>query len=92
MPKGSGYIGSDTLQTSTANQEVIPSPPDNWTSGYSLYKFSFRNLDDVTIVINGDTTLFRGAKEGFEMGVEDKPITSFVIKEAGVQYNWTGAY
>lgn len=91
---GIGYLGSNKIETSVANQEVIPSPkPDwKWTMGYSLYKFSFRNYDPCTVIINNETELFLDTGDGFEMNEMDKPITSFVIKEPNVRFNWRGGF
>lgn len=92
--KGIGYLGSNQIETSVANQQVIPNPPSNlnWTMGYSLYKFSFRNYDQCTIIINNETELFLDAGDGFEMNEIDKPITSFVIVESGIRFNWRGGF
>lgn len=92
MRIGSGYLGSDSLKTSTANEEVIPSPPSSWTTGYKLYKFSFMNSDDCTVIINNKTKVFLRANQGFTMNEADSPIYSFKIVEPGVNYNWIGAY
>jgi hypothetical protein len=88
---GSGYIGTDSVKTSTANLEIIPTPPSTYQyKKYSLYKFSFVNGQDCTVVVNGETTLFIPAGQGFEIGEIDQPINSFVIKEAGVTYTFVG--
>lgn len=90
---GSGYIGTDSIKTSTAMQEIIPTPPLSWSVGYKLYKFEFINSDqDCTVIINSTTTLFLRAGYGFEINESDQPITSFIIKEAGVTYTYTGFY
>lgn len=90
--QGSGYKGSPELQISTANQEIIPAKPANWTGGYKLYKFSFDNKQDVTVRLNNETTLFLEAEQGFEMERGDAPIFSFVVITSGVQFLWVGAY
>lgn len=92
MKIGRGYIGSSNLQTSTANQEIIPSPPSHWTLGYNCYKLSFFNSQDCTVKINNLDPIYLQANQGFEMDKEDSPITSFVIIESGVGFNWIGAY
>jgi hypothetical protein len=90
---GQGYIGTDSLKTSTANQECIPSVPVNWTGRYNLYKFSFDNADQsCSVKINGGSPIYLKAGQGFEIQKEDAPIWSFVIVEAGISYNWIGAY
>lgn len=35
---GSGYIGSEEIKTSQANEEVVPATPANWTIPYKFYK------------------------------------------------------
>lgn len=92
MSKGNGYLGSSTLQTSTANQELIPLKPNNWSSGYKVRKFSFINRQTTQIIINKETTLFLDANQGFEMDESDEPITSFVIVSSGVVFNWIASY
>jgi hypothetical protein len=42
--------------------------------------------------LNGVTTLFIRAGQGFEIDSDDKGITSFVIKEAGITYNFIAGY
>lgn len=90
---GSGYIGSPSLQTSTANQEIIPAPSNpNWTHGYNLYKFSFMNDQNVTVKINKDKDIFLRAGQGFSTEYIDSPIWSFIVQEAGITYNFIGSY
>lgn len=86
-----GYLGSDILETSTANQELVPSKPSDWTVGYHLIKFSFANVQDCTIIVNGET-IFIPAGKGFEVGKDDPPVTSFIIVQSGVQFNWAAVY
>lgn len=91
--QGSGYLGSSALQISTANQELVPSPPASWTTNYKLYKFSFDNENqECTIRINSQTTLFLKAGQGFEMERGDAPIFSFVVIEAGIDFTFIGAF
>lgn len=33
---GSGYIDIPSVQVSTANQEIIPSPPSHWSTKYNF--------------------------------------------------------
>lgn len=89
---GNGYIGSPSLQTSTANQEILPSPPVSWSKGYNLRKFSFMNDQNVTVKINNDKEIYLRAGQGFSTDYIDSPIWSFVIKEAGITFNFVGAY
>jgi hypothetical protein len=92
MVQGNGYIGSSSLQTSTANQEVIPSPPAGWTFGYFCYKFSFMNDQDCHVKINGGDQIFLRAGQGWQMDQNDKPISSFIIVDSTITFNWFGAY
>lgn len=90
--KGSGYIGSPSIQVSAANQEIIPSPPSHWTTKYNFYKFSFYNEQSCTVRINGGNPIFLRANQGFNIDLHDAPIWSFVIVEPNIHYNWIGAY
>lgn len=94
--RGNGYLASDALKTSTANQELVPPMPLNWSFGYKIRKLSFDNAEQecrVTVVADGkSTTAFLKAGQGFEMGYDDPPITSFKIVEAGVKYNYFATY
>jgi len=90
--QGSGYLGTNKIEVSSLNQEIVPEKPSNWTIPYHLYKFSFINYQDVIVLINGDTEIFLKAGQGFEMNEIDKPITSFIIKDANVEYSYIAAY
>lgn len=90
--RGNGYLGSSTIQTSVANKEIVPIAQAGWTQGYKLRKFSFNNEQDCRIVINGNVTLFLKAEQGFEMGQDDLPITSFKIVESAIKYNWIATF
>lgn len=87
----SGYLGSDQLETSSSNQQIIPNPPSDWTDGYNLIKFSFDNKQDCTVIVNGET-IFLSSGEGFNTDKDDPPITSFIIKEAGIPFTWASVY
>jgi hypothetical protein len=51
---GSGVLGSPNIQTSTANQEIVPVPPVEWSNTkYSIYKLNFYNMGDCHMKING---------------------------------------
>lgn len=89
---GNGYIGSASLQTSTTNMELIPSKPAGWSDGYKLYKFSFVNDQACHVVVNGKWNLYLRDGQGFNIELGDKHITSFVIVEGGITFNWIGAY
>lgn len=89
---GSGYLGTDSVKTSVNNAEIIPSAPVGWTLPYELYKFSFLNYADCSVLVNNTTTLFLKANQGFEMSENDEPITSFKILADGITYSWIGAF
>lgn len=90
--RGKGYLGSNKIEVSTANQEIIPNPPSNWTYGYTLYKFTFKTYNDTNIIINGETNIFLRAEQEFQTDSGDAGIHSFVIVNSGVSYQWVGAY
>ncbi|MEK4025531.1 hypothetical protein [Sporosarcina sp. FSL W7-1283] len=90
---GNGYLGSSKILTSAANQEIVPETPENWTSDrYSIYKLSFINKNNCSVKINGGSSIYLEANQGFESSKEDKAINSFVIVEEGIQYSFIGAY
>lgn len=89
---GNGFLGSSTITTSEANEEIIPSPPVEWSKGYSVYKLNFNNANDCTVSINGGDPILLVANERFKTDSEDAVITSFVIQESGVNYSWVGFY
>jgi hypothetical protein len=89
---GVGYVGTDSIKTSTSNQEIIPSPPSAWNQEYKLYKFSFSNQQDCHVSINGGNQIFLPANQGFECDETDAPIYSFIIIESGISYNFLGAF
>lgn len=87
-----GYLGSPQIMTSKVNQEVIDSKPVSWTHGYKLYKFSFDNTQNCTVIINKKAIVFLKAGQGFEMNVGDEPIHSFIVMESGIEFTWIGGY
>ena len=89
---GVGYLGTDSIKTSTANLELVPEKQANWTQGYKFYKFSFINKQACKVKINGGNPIFLDAEQGFEMGVIDALVHSFVIVESGIDYQWIGTY
>jgi hypothetical protein len=89
---GNGYLGSNNLQTSIGNTEILPTPPSDWTEPYNFYKFSFKNDQDCHIIINSGNQIFLRANQGFEMNEIDETITSFKIVESGITFNWIGTY
>lgn len=92
MARGSGFLGTSKLEVSTANQELIPNAPSNWTMGYSAYNFIFMNSEECTVKINNTTRIFLRARQGFGTGDSDPLITSFIIETAGVSYNFAATY
>ena len=87
-----GYLGTDEVKTSTANQEIIPPSPTDWTVGYRIYKLSFMNYDATNIIINGTANILLDANEGFEMTYLDAPIHSFIIVNPDVKYKFVASY
>lgn len=87
-----GYIGSGAMTTSTANQELIPSAPSDWTFGYKLLKVSFLNLSDCSIKINNGSPIVLKAYEGFSTEIGDAQISSFVVVESGTECVFIGEY
>jgi hypothetical protein len=91
MRIGSGYKGSVALQTSVANAEILPAKPVGWTVPYNFYKFSFECDSDCTMIVNGEEIFLR-ANRVWSIDSEDKPITSFKIKEPNLTFTWYGNY
>lgn len=91
---GSGYFGSDTLKTSTANIEIIQQhKPVTMNELFEAYKFSFMNYSTCTVKINGSSNaLYLREGQGFCSEMCDLPIYSFIIVTAGITYNYIGAY
>jgi len=88
-----GYIGSATLLTSVGNDEIIPAPPVSWVNAiYHFYKFVFTNDVACTIKINGGDDIYIAAGQGFKTEKGDITITSFIVKEANVNYTYLGYY
>lgn len=87
-----GYLGSSQVLVSVGGKNIIDDKPSNWTHDYKLKKFSFNNEQNCTVKINNQTTLFLKAGQGFEVDKGDFPITSFIIVEAEISYNWIGMF
>lgn len=85
------YMGSSELMLSQARQQVIPEKPEDWTHGYAYKNFSFINKNACTVEINGGQPIFLDIEQGFESN-GGNPITSFVIVESGIEYQWIGRY
>ncbi|MGZ9868097.1 hypothetical protein ACU3L3_06720 [Priestia endophytica] len=93
MRIGTGYDGSENVMVSTANVEVIPPTPSDWVNmKRGFYKFSLTVLQDAHIKINNSKRIFLGSGQTFEIDKYDAVIYSFVIEEAGIEYQWLGAY
>lgn len=96
---GSGYIGSENLQTSTAMQEIVPNSTHKGLRLNSLYSFAFINTESCHVIINGKkgigeggVTIYLAEGQGFSTVLGDAPIDSFIVVESGVHFNWVGAY
>lgn len=87
-----GYLASPEIQTSTENHEIVPEKPSGWTSGYRIKKLSFSNVEECTLLINNETEVKIPPGRGFEMGYNDPVITSFIIKESGIQFNYIATF
>lgn len=89
---GVGYLGTDKIETSTANQEIVPAKPAGWGYGYGLYALSFYNENACVVKINKTTRVYLRASQGFVSTEKDAMITSFVIETPGVAYNFLAGY
>lgn len=87
-----GYLASPEIQISTENHEIVPEKPSEWTNGYRIKKLSFSNVEECTLLINNETEVKIPSGRGFEMGYDDPVITSFIIKESGIQFNFVAAF
>lgn len=74
---GTVIKGSPSLQTSVANQEIVP-------TGVTLYNFNLMNDQICNISINGSDYIYVRANQGI---IIDK-ITSCKIQQNGVTFNW----
>ena len=89
---GSGYVGTDDIKTSTANQDIIKTERERNGNIDQLYKFSFLNHSPCHVVLNNKKPIFLDEKQGFDMTHVDAPVVSFVSVEEGVEYQFIGAY
>ncbi|RYI30630.1 hypothetical protein EVU96_09445 [Bacillus infantis] len=87
---GSGYLATDSKKVSTANQELIVKPEG--TTVYTVYKWSFKNYNECTVLVNNETRIFLDALDGFEVTHRDPPIYSFIIETPDVEYIFVGAH
>jgi hypothetical protein len=94
--QGNGFKGTPArMTTHIPNQEIIPDIPVElgWSEKkYSFYKFSFHNFQECTVKINGSEPILLLADQGFESSDIDVEITSFIIEEVGITYQFIGAY
>lgn len=89
---GTNFIGSSDLETSVANQEIIPDAPESWTIGYKFYKFEFVNDQICHIKINNGDAIYLRASQGFNSNEIDGKIESFKIVENDITFTWIGYY
>ncbi|MCP1159465.1 hypothetical protein [Bacillus infantis] len=87
---GSGYFATESKKVSTENQELIVKPEGN--SVHIIYKLSFKNYDECTVLVNNETRIFLDALDGFEVTHRDPPIYSFMIETPNIEYIFVGAH
>lgn len=85
-----GVVGSATLLTSVANEEIIPAPPAEWDIGYNFYRFELLNDQGCSIIVNGSDPMYLRPGQGFETQKGDEIVRSIKIVEDGVTFNWMG--
>ncbi|MFK3936673.1 hypothetical protein ACI2JA_04045 [Alkalihalobacillus sp. NPDC078783] len=90
--RGNGFLGSESLQTSVANQEILPPSPSNWTYRRRFNKLSLMNDQDCTLVINNQKGIFLREGQGFNVEQSDTPVSSLKIVEDGITFNWIGGW
>lgn len=83
---GSGFVGTDVLKVSVANANIVP------VNAKPFYKFSFVNKQACKVKVNDSAPIFLDVDQGFNSNEIDTLIYTFVIVEAGIQYQWIGAY
>lgn len=74
---GTVIVGSPTLQTSVAGQEIIESP---------VFNFDILNDQDCHMSFNGGAYIFVRANQGFQIDV----VSSCIIQETGITFNYIG--
>jgi len=85
------FKGSETIETSKANHEVIPLTPSIWTDErYTFKQFSFINKMPCIVKINGSDAIFLDTEQGFDYNKGG--IKSFIIVTPNVQYTYLGEY
>lgn len=83
---GSGYFGSTAIQTSVANQELLPEIVQ--TRG--AYKLTIQFAEPVNILVNNKYELY--VNSVFEITEIDLPINSLKILSGGIDFNFICAY
>lgn len=83
MQIGGKYFGSPSIQTSSANQELVPDKT-------AFYKFSYMPSQNCTVRINGSDPILITSRLGFSMNEVDAYISSFVIVESGIEFHYLG--
>lgn len=78
---GSSFVGSPKVETSVANEEILP---------VACYKLSIIPESDCTASINESEPIFLKGGVGFSTNQVDAKIYSFKIIEDGIQYFWIG--
>jgi hypothetical protein len=85
------YFGSNSTQTSTANQEIIQiNKPLNYEGTFVTNTLSFSNNEDCHVKINNSDEIFIPSG-GFDFGSEHS-IRTFEIVEADIEFNYLGSY
>jgi len=88
--------GSSQILTSTSNMEILPEKPQGQTYNYEFYVLSFMNDQACTVKINGSEPIYLRAGQGFNFEsknyYDNVSITSFVIVEVGINFNWVGLH
>lgn len=80
-----GFSGSPQVETSIGDDELVQ-------TGFVYHKFSFLNLQDCQIKVNGSDEIFLNAGQGFATDEQDVSVKSFVIVQPGIKFNWVGSY
>jgi len=89
------FIGSGAMQNSGAgNHEVVPAAPADWSNNrYHLKSLSFLNSQACTIRVNDSDEIYLEANQGLAVEADKfNMINSFIVVDAGVDYQWIGLY
>jgi hypothetical protein len=102
-----GYDGSPSIQTSTANLEIIPQPISipglipSYKSPYAnshnvnrtcFYEFSFYNTQACHVKVNGENVIYLAAGENWAIDSTNTMIWSFIVIDSGINYTWVCSY